>query len=369
MKKTFTFLLPVLLSLVTLQSFANNNPFFKKQTTGTGLSVLSTTLIAGNGNTADGNAVVFDAQYSNIVDGYDASKLMNPGENFGLFRNGYDLAVEARQPIVGPDTLFYRMSGLVGQMYIMEIVPENLSSSTILAELVDNFLHTRTKILLTDTTMIPVNITSNPDSYRSDRYMIVFSVMRALPVQFTSISAVVNSHDINSLNNFNTVTVNWSVEELNISKYVIQRSKDGVDFQNIGEIASLNRAGQYSFEDLFPMSDYSFYKVIAIDASSKNWCSNIVSVKIVDRQVTMRLYPNPSTNHTVQLRFVQSAIGNFRVQLRNTFGQQMYTSNVRITDSNATQTITFPASIAPGNYLLSVTGENGVANTQMLMIQ
>jgi len=261
------------------------------------------------------------------------------------------------------------MSGLATQMYFIQTVPENLSSSSLVAELVDNYLHTRTKILLTDTTTTTISITSDPASYRSDRFMIVFSVLRALPVNFLSISAMINSHAMNAPLSFSTVTVNWAVEELNVESYKIQRSSDGINFETIGEIRSLNRAGAYSFVDLFPVSDNNFYKVIGIDGSLRNCSSNIVSVKIKDRQAILRLYPNPSTNHTVQLRFVQSAIGNFRVQLTNTFGQQMYTSNVRITDANATQTITFPASIAPGNYLLSVTGENGVANTQMLMIQ
>jgi len=362
MKKTFTFLLPVLLSLVTLQSFANKNPFLKRPTTG--LSILSTTLIAANGNTADGNAVVFDVQYSNDVDLYDASKLMNPGENFGLFRNGHDLAVEARQPIVGPDTLFYRMSGLATQMYFIQTVPENLSSSSLVAELVDNYLHTRTKILLTDTTTTTISITSDPASYRSDRFMIVFSVLRALPVNFLSMTATLATN--------NAVSVKWDVEELEVKKYIVQRSSNGVDFQSVTEVLSTHLGGSYSYLDQNATVGFNFYRVVAIDNSMRPINSNIAIVKINSANVirtNVQLYPNPSTNHTVQLRFVQSAIGNFRVQLTNTFGQQMYTSNVRITDANATQTITFPASIAPGNYLLSVTGENGVANTQMLMIQ
>ncbi|RYE17216.1 MAG: hypothetical protein EOP51_24315, partial [Sphingobacteriales bacterium] len=82
----------VLLLLCSFQGFSNPFNLTPSRQPLTEIKMLSTFLIAANGNMADGNRCVFDAQYSNAVDRYDAVKMTNPGENFGLFRQGWALA-------------------------------------------------------------------------------------------------------------------------------------------------------------------------------------------------------------------------------------------------------------------------------------
>lgn len=61
---------------------------------------------------ADGNIVVFDKIFRDAIDGNDALKLTNGGENFGLKRDGKLLAIEARASVVATDMLFYNMTNL-----------------------------------------------------------------------------------------------------------------------------------------------------------------------------------------------------------------------------------------------------------------
>jgi hypothetical protein len=364
MKKTFTFFLPVFLSLAFLQSFASRNPFFQQPTTG--ITMIRSTFLASNGNTADGNAVVFDAQYSNDVDEYDAVKLMNAGENFGVYRAGYTLAVEARSTLSDFDTVFYRMSGMLTQNYSLKIIPLNFQvyANDYTCELYDKYLNRKTLISLTDTNTIDVKFLLDPASKATDRFMLVFKTNAVLPVNFVSVSAELGTN--------NSVIVRWATEEYNVKKYIVQRSADGANFVDVGEVVSNNAAGTYSYTDQAPVSDYSFYRVLAIDNSLKTLSSNVVRIVLQTAggvRANVRLFPNPSTNHTVNIQFNQSKIGNYRVRLVSSFGQQLYSGSIRINDANGAELINLPSSVRPGNYMLSVIGEDGTTNTQMLMVQ
>jgi len=364
MKKTFTFVLPVLLSLASLQSFANKNPFFQQPTTG--ITMMRSTFLASNGNTADGNAVVFDAQYSNEVDEYDAVKLMNAGENFGVYRSGYTLSVEARSSLSDFDTVYYRMSGMLTQNYSLKIIPLNFQvyANDYTCELYDKYLNKKTLLSLVDTNTIDVKFLLDPASKATDRFMLIFKTNAVLPVNFVSVSAELGTN--------NSVIVRWATEEYNVKKYVVQRSADGSNFVDVGEVVSNNGAGSYSYTDQSPVSDYSFYRVLAVDNSLKTLTSNVVRIVLESAggiKANVRLFPNPSTNHTVQVQFNQAKIGNYRVRLVSSFGQQLYAGSIRLNDTNGVQMINLPSSVRSGNYMLSVIGEDGTTNTQMLMVQ
>ena len=66
---------------------------------------------------ADGNMILFDDFYSNAVDGYDARKMTNFGENFGITKNNVLLAIEKRQIIRTDDSITYEMTGLKNIQY------------------------------------------------------------------------------------------------------------------------------------------------------------------------------------------------------------------------------------------------------------
>jgi len=156
--KALTYLL--CLTVLPYSLFAGSSR--KPQSTDPVIQLISSYMIAANGNMADGNLIVFDAAYSNSVDGYDALKLTNPGENFGLYRENKALAVEKRQPLQGGDTLVYRMSNFATQTYKLLIIPSGLGDVSVVATLFDKFTNTQTSISLTDTSRIPVTLLQTP---------------------------------------------------------------------------------------------------------------------------------------------------------------------------------------------------------------
>ena len=110
----------------------------------------------------DGNLTNYDNIYSNAVDIDDAWKMTNPGVNFGILRDGYNLVVERRSIIDGSDTTFFRMWNMPQHNYRIKFMLKNLDHPGLTAVLKDKFLNTQTNIKLNDTTYYDFTINTNP---------------------------------------------------------------------------------------------------------------------------------------------------------------------------------------------------------------
>ncbi len=193
---------------------------------GSSVAMLSTLLYTSAGELADGNRVVFDDQYSGAVDGDDALKIANGGENFSLLRQTKKLSVEARGHLQNTDTLFYNTSNLKTGNYTIVIAVQHMPVTSSLAFFEDAYLQTSIPVYFTDSIFVPVTITSASGSMAADRFRLVFKPGAILPVNITSIAAKRKDN--------NTVEVKWNVQqEMNVKQYVIERSIDGSVFNSI----------------------------------------------------------------------------------------------------------------------------------------
>ncbi|RYZ30421.1 MAG: hypothetical protein EOP49_39885, partial [Sphingobacteriales bacterium] len=193
-------------------------------------------------------------------------KMTNPGENFGLFRQNYALAVEARQPIAIGDTLHYKMTNLAAQTYTVSIQVQYLAGVNVLAEFVDRFTNTRRMVSLSTTTTFPVTITSDPASKAWNRFYLVFSDIAIaggpLPVKFTSVSAQRQADK--------GVAVNWKVAEMDVKDYTVEKSTDGSSFNAIGHLLSKSDGtNSYSFTESRPLEGNGYYRIKQTDKNGR----------------------------------------------------------------------------------------------------
>jgi hypothetical protein len=90
--------------------------------------------------------------------------------------------------------------------------------------------------------------------------------------------------------------LNWNTaQEVNISRFVIERSADGGRFAEIGEVtAQGNYSGerQYSFTDVSPNSGLNYYRLKSVDRSGAQKLSDIRMVKN-SGTASVGVYPNP----------------------------------------------------------------------------
>lgn len=315
---------------------------------------------------ADGALVGFDDEFENGYDNNDAIKFANSGENFGMSRFGKTLAIEARGRLHDRDTIFYHMSNLREQTYKIELTPENLATAGVEAWFVDRFLNTQTPVSLSNSTTLNIAITSNAASKASNRFMLVFKQMSiVLPVNIVSVSATRNTD--------RSIAVRWKVEnELNIVKYEVERSKEGVNFTGIldaGPVASNGGSASYLKNDLSPLSADNFYRIKAISLDGQVQYSPIVKVSALTVKSTISVNPNPVENKTLNVSFVGQAKGVYTIELLNAIGQIVYKGRVAVNHSNVTETILLDKNIAGGTYRLRVTGTEGEVNSQSIMVQ
>ena len=368
MKRPLQFALSFIFSIASLSNFAaDRNPSKERaQSRTTDIKMLSSFFFAANGNIADGNRVVFDAQYSNAVDGNDAIKLMNPGENFGLLRDTKVLAVEARQPIANHDTLFYYMTNLASQVYKLDIVAQNLAGTTVNCELVDRYLNTRRNISLRDSNHFNIEVTADPASRAVNRLIIVFSttVIAPLPFKFSNISA------INNGNKF--IDVNWEVsQEMDVARYEVERSADNIHFSKLSTSLPLyndHNGGGYQYRDIQPLDADNYYRVRSVDLAGASIYSDKVKVSFEASKTTMNIYPNPVVNHSFQLQLYQLMPGKYFIKLTNNSGQQVYSAPLTISGTSFIQTINLTTNVGKGNYNVTVWSGNGIVSTQKIIV-
>ena len=312
---------------------------------------ISTSLYTGN-TIADGNSVVFDRNYSDNIDGNDAIKLLNGGENFGFKRDGIILAIEAKAPLSVSDTLFYNMSNLKQQTYQLRFAPENMGSTGLQAYLIDKFLNTSTPISLTDSSFANISITSNPASYAAGRFEMVFRTLGALSVTFTSITAVQKNKDI---------LVSWTVEnESGIQQYEVEKSEDGIQFTKVATVAANNnRSGNYSWLDENATSGYQYYRVRSVDKDGQLQYTQIVKVLIGNLDASISVYPNPIVNGTIQIQFSNQVAGVYGIRLMNSLGQIILSKVVTHNDGNSSEIITPAHKLAKGIYQLEIVKPDG----------
>ena len=135
----------------------------------------------------------------------------------------------------------------------------------------------------------------NPSPTQTDREALLRSYFNnntcvIIPVELKEISAKATDK---------TNLLTWqTASERNSAWFDIQRSADGIFWENIDKIKALGNSSSlqnYTWEDKHPLS-ISLYRLHQIDQDGQNTYSKIVSVERNSPQKTIKIYPNPTTN-------------------------------------------------------------------------
>lgn len=317
-----------------------------------------------NGNVvADANVVVFDVAYSNAVDGDDATKLSNAGENIAIQRGNSILVVEGRQPAVLNDMVPFRMWNMHQQDYRLEIVASNLITPGLNAMLEDSYLNTSTLINPNGTTSINFTVNSNAGSSAANRFRIVFRQAAILPVTFISISA--NRTTAN-------VKLNWEVAaEINIRNYEVQRSADGINFITIGTIsakANSSNGNNYGLSDATAPSKILFYRIKSVETNGESKYSSIIKVSAGDVKQGFTIVSNPIENGVINLQFTNQQAGSYKIKVINNSGQNIITQNVNHAGGNNNQLVNLPATTAAGIYRVMIITTDNTYTTKTIIV-
>ncbi len=188
-----------------------------------------------------------------------------------------------------------------------------------------------------------------------------FAAIQTLPVKFGNFS-------VTKANN-NTVAVNWeTVTEYNNASFEVQKSNNaGVDFTTVATVPSKAVNGNsasllsYSAADVTTQGTV-YYRIMQQDKDGNKSYSDIKSIKSTEKNVSMLIYPTPSTNGTVTIKISNEA-KNSKLLINNAAGAVVNqttftTNNIQINN------------LKSGFYTaLVVNSNNEVIATQKIIVQ
>lgn len=303
----------------------------------------------------DGTLTQYDPQYSNDLNGMDARKMSNPGENWGMVRNDKVYVIERRHSIDGSDSVFFKMWNMRIITYRLQIITSNLNFPGRKGVLEDKYLKTSTAVDLSGTTEINFSVTSDAASKAADRFTLIFAsdvVKGLLPFNFTFTNARQKNNSIN---------LAWQTENAgDINKFSIGRSSDGVHFQNATSInANTSSSNEYQFTDEQPAAGDNYYRVAAVNTSGSEKYSQVMKVNVSKEFQSMSIFPNPATASNLNLKMTNQPAGNYIIRLLNSFGQPLLAKEIQFRGGTGIEKIQPTQSIAPGIYQLEITSPEG----------
>jgi hypothetical protein len=297
----------------------------------------------------DGTLIMFDDNYSNLVDDMDARKIMNTGENLSIQNGNNLLAVERMQPITAQDTIFLNLTNVTARNYRFHFDASTLSAH-LQAILLDNYLNTRIPINTNGSTDINFNIQSNVGSNASNRFKIIFSISSDLPGSITTLKAFEEGSG--------NIKAEWTIPiDQNIARYEVEKSNNGANFYPISfKSPLLNQGGsaKYEVEDANPFQGNNYYRIKTISANGAIAFSPVAKVFVENGKQGIIVYPNPVNGGTINLQFVNQLQGTYEILILNEMGQKITQKQISFAGGSGTEPIKWDNNPAHGMYQLEV---------------
>lgn len=185
-----------------------------------------------------------------------------------------------------------------------------------------------------------------------------------LYVKFRSITA--------SLKN-NNVFLNWeTLTEVDMQKFEIERSSDGVLFNSIGERSAMaaNYSGyHYEFIDLSPLNGVSYYRIRSVESDGKISFSTILRISngtVIGHSLIF--YPNPVLNKEVNIQLSDFKQGGYQLIITDINGRYLLNQQIQVNANDLNSHIQLPSSMNKGNYMLLLSG-NGERISRWFNVQ
>jgi hypothetical protein len=131
----------------------------------------------------------------------------------------------------------------------------------------------------------------------------------SLPVELTFFKAKASNND---------VKLYWqTASEKNNKGFDIERSVDAKTWGKIGGVKGQGESNiiiDYSFEDKYPLSILTYYRLKQVDFDGKESYSNIESVSLYKKNISFVIYPNPVNNKEATITLDEDLLeGTFTV--------------------------------------------------------
>jgi hypothetical protein len=158
------------------------------------------------------------------------------------------------------------------------------------------------------------------------------------------------------------VVLEWkTLTEQNTASFIIQKSKDGIQFSNLATVAAAGTSllpKSYTYTDANVQLATAYYRVQLVDRDGQTTMSSIIAVRLKEQKAGIQVFPNPAYG---QIYTSFEAAGTYTIDLIDAVGKTALSKKVTATNGQ-TVTTERPASLAKGMYILRV--HNAANNNQ-----
>lgn len=263
----------------------------------TGAPIVTAKLIKDSLN-ADILSLIFEnGSIKNYNPSEDAMKLTNALINFAALVNADSVKLQYHKlPVLTQqtDTVYLYTSAPNGN-YTIEFDGIATLSNGYDVLLHDGF--TNSFVNLSNQSVYPFSITSNPASGNAKRFSLIFNKTSSLPVTLISFNGAKIKEDCK---------LKWiTTSEKNLNSFVVQKSIDDKNWFDIGLVKAIGNTSaknSYSFTDsgafVLKNSTLSYRLELVNSNHSKSYSNNIIfnNNTFDDNNSLIQVYPNPASN-------------------------------------------------------------------------
>jgi hypothetical protein len=150
----------------------------------------------------------------------------------------------------------------------------------------------------------------------------------------------------------------WStVTGINLDKFVMERSVDGIDFTALNQIAAQGGGHQYKLIDPFPVAGWNYYRLKEVDIDGGITFFPVRSLRFDSKELKQfMIFPNPVVGRTVNLLLNEG--GDCVLSIHELQGQEIIRK--MITGSSHSIQVTLPNTLPAGVYMLTLVKQQKV---------
>lgn len=157
------------------------------------------------------------------------------------------------------------------------------------------------------------------------------------------------------------INLNWRTsEEVNLNRFEVERSRNGVHFETIGIVFPRENAshGEYAFNDKNAGTGNNYYRLKMIDNDAAFKYSNTLTFNLgTVTSMQMVVAPNPTAD-LINIQLTGLNESSYRLELRSVTGQKIIERSFNVTGFRHTEKLLRTASMTPGIYFLTIFGKN-----------
>ncbi|MBC7903336.1 MAG: T9SS type A sorting domain-containing protein [Gemmatimonadaceae bacterium] len=180
-----------------------------------------------------------------------------------------------------------------------------------------------------------------------------------LPVSWKSFDAKVIAND---------VRLSWSVDNnADASRYEIEHSVDGKNFEKVGTVSNSASVKQYSYTHLGLTGGKHYYRLLQIDLDGKSVYSKVVDANIKASDFFVRALSNPVRNSYAEIEVRASKAADATVELWSVSGVRIQTYQKSIVAGTNRVRVDMTRAAA-GNYILKVRVKDVTETIQLIKL-